>query len=1147
MNTTPLRKYAPKARQDFLRAVADTARKYGISSDKLEPVTVQGDYAIIAGKSFPRIVAEQRRNIDKRISLHGLDSVIEEVAYTWFNRFMAIRYMELHDYLPHGFRVLSHPEGKDRPEILEKAEYVDLPGLDRSEVIALKLDGTQDEALYRMLLLAQCHAMHNAMPFLFEKIDDQTELLLPDNLLASDSVIRKMVDEIAEGEWERIEVIGWLYQFYISDKKDQVIGKVVKSEDIPAATQLFTPNWIVKYMVQNSLGRKWMATYPNSSLKAKMEYYIEPAEQTPEVQAHLDEITPKELNPEELTLIDPACGSGHILCEAYDLFKELYLERGYRLRDIPRLILEKNLYGLDIDDRAAQMAGFALLMKAREDDRRILDNPPKLNVLALQSSEGLNAQAISDALLSDKPNIHKEQNIRDLLNLFANAKTLGSLLTVPFAVANSLSVLRSLVANHQHLDILKQQYIEDLECFILQADILARHYDVSVMNPPYMGNRRMNVELRNFAGQAFPKSKYNLFAMFIERGFDFIKKNGYNALVTMENWMFLYSYEALREDILTTRCLEGMVHMANGVMGIYSGTSATIFRKADISKYNGTYSYISNEDVKEYGYPITFPVQDSRYSITKQDDFNKIPGSPIAYWVSSNIREVFQNKKVFNISVSGGQNKTNNNDKYVRMIWELDSKTLGVGKKWLLCANGGSFRRWYGNLEHAIDWSETARENYRQGLIAPHLWNRIGITCTHMTSSPRSFCVLPNHATCSTGGPSIFLQNDEDILYMLAFLNSCVSEHLLKILNSTLPLEIKNVRDLPYLVSPKRAINEALADQLLIISKQDWDSFETSMDFQKIPFPIDINLEASINSWDLYITFQRERMKKLEEENNCLFIETYGLQDELTPEVNDEQITLARADRDQDIRRLLSYAIGCMMGRYSLDEPGLIYAHSGNQDFDAERYASFPADNDGILPMTDMDWFGKEDTANRIAEFIQVAWPPESLDENLKFVADSLGPKAAEVPIETIRRYLCTSFYKDHLQTYKRRPIYWLFSSGKKRAFQALVYLHRYNEGTLARMRMDYVVPLQSRMSARIDQLKDDIEASISTADRRKREKEREKLIKQLAELRLFDEKLRYVADQRISIDLDDGVKVNYGKFGDLLAEVKAVTGGSEE
>ena len=512
MQTSKLKTYAPKARRDFIAAVTRRAAKFGITAKDISPNREEGELVFIEGQPYPKSVGAQRAKLAARIAQQGFQQVMEAAAYTWFNRFAAIRFMELHGYLEHSFRVLSHPAGNVLPEILEQAQHVQLPGLDRERVIALKMDGTRDEELYRGLLLAQCRALHQAMPFLFERVDDETELLLPDNLLQTDSLIRELVTAIPEEDWQEIEIIGWLYQFYISEKKDQVIGKVVKSEDIPAATQLFTPNWIVKYMVQNSLGAQWLATYPDSQLKGQMEYYIEPAEQTAEVQAQLTAITHSSLflNPEELTLMDPACGSGHILVEAYELFKAIYLERGYRLRDIPRLILEKNLFGLDIDGRAAQLAGFALMMKARADDRRLFERGVKLNVMALVDSAGFDAERLAQGVKLADYGL-QPGDLTELKRLFEHATTFGSLIQVPEGLAAKLPALKQL-SEATSQDLFVSDALKRLGPLVQQAELLAAQYDAVVANPPYMGSKCMTAALKEFVKDTYPDAKSDLFA-----------------------------------------------------------------------------------------------------------------------------------------------------------------------------------------------------------------------------------------------------------------------------------------------------------------------------------------------------------------------------------------------------------------------------------------------------------------------------------------------------------------------------------------------------------------------------------------------------------------------------------------------------------
>jgi type II restriction/modification system DNA methylase subunit YeeA len=1222
MNKTKLKAYAPVARREFIRAISDRARVLGLSKDGIEPVELKGDVAIIAGQAFPREIGEQREKLAKRIQAEGFDQVVEEIAYTWFNRFVALRYMELHGYLDHGYRVLSNPDGPDAiPEILEKAatlagsEDIDLPGLDKDKVIELRLAGDKDAELYRMLIVAQCNYLHKVMPFLFEPIKDETELLLPDNLLQTNSPIRKLVNEIDEQDWQEVEIIGWLYQFYISEKKSQVIGKVVKSENIPAATQLFTPNWIVKYMVQNTLGRQWLATYPHSTLREKMEYYIEPADQSKDVQAQLAEITPGELNPEEIKFMDPACGSGHILVEAYDLFKVIYLERGYRTRDIPRLILEKNLYGLDIDDRAVQLAGFALLMKARKDDRRILnpDRPVRLNIYAFQNSNPSSIEEIARVLTrtkvvrlaparsvqksliprprqkkleyKDKPEISSDV-IVDLLRLFEKGKTFGSLITIPEEIANNLDAIEKLADSRMKDDLMGHHAGMSVKTFVQLARMLAQKYDHVVANPPYMGSKGMNKDIKEFARRYRNDTKSDLFAMFIDRGFEMTRENGYMAMVTMQSWMFLSSFEKFRERILKEKTIVTMAHLGarafEEITGEVVQTTAFVSLNKYISGYKPTFFRLVNGSAEDKKNSLL--IKESKYSSVVQDDFKKIPGSPIAYWVSDRVRRCFVlGVKLEEFAEPRLGMATGNNDLYVRNWQEVSFKKIGLNcnsredakvsrKKWFPYNKGGDFRRWYGNNDYVVNWEN---DGYLlQNTLHPsgkriwaHNFNldyifKPSVTWTFVSSSCFAVRQSPSGFLFDVGGSSAF-PSANYLNFITCFLGSKIAFFLLKVLNPTLNFQAGNIGKLPIVVIEDVSPFDHIAETLILIAKQDWDSFEKSWDFKSLPIltpPLkSTTLEASYNNWIAQNKANIKKMQELEEENNRLFIEAYGLEDELTPDVPEEEITLtvnpkyryggnlseeelAKKFREDTIKELISYAIGCMMGRYSLDEPGLIYAHTGNVDFDPSRYKTFPADEDGIVPVMDQNWFD-DDATNRFVEFLKVAWSEDTLEENLKFVADSLGPKQNESPIDTIRRYISTKFFKDHLKMYKKRPIYWLFSSGKHKAFECLVYLHRYNEATLSRMRSAYVTPLQGKLNARIEYLKGEVEAAQTTSARRKLEKELEKLKRKQHELKEFDELLRHFADQRIKLDLDDGVKVNYGKFGKLLAEVKAVTG----
>ena len=1189
MNRNTLEAYAQKARRDFIAAVTGRAAFYGLTAKTIEPVVEQGDVTMIGAHAFPRNVAVPRKRLEERIQQDGFEQVMEAIAYTWFNRFAAIRYMELHGYLDHGYRVLSHPEGRPHPEILEHAADVDLPNFDREKAVELKLDGSKDEELYRLLLKAQCNALHQAMPFLFERIGDETELLLPANLLHTGSLIHQLVESIDEGAWGQIEIIGWLYQFYISEKKDQVIGNVVASEDIPAATQLFTPNWIVKYLVQNSLGAQWLATYPDSQLSEKMDYYIKPAEQTDEVKAQLAAITPGTLNPEALTLIDPASGSGHILVEAYDLFKAIYLERGYRQRDVARLILEKNLFGLDIDGRAAQLTGFALMMKGRADDRRLFERGVKLNVMALLDSKGFDAERLAqcvnllDFRLTDS-------DLTELKRLFEHASNFGSLIQVPEGLAAKLPPLKQL-SEATSQDLFVSDALKRLGLLVRQAELLAGQYDAVVANPPYMGSKGMNALVKKFAKDHFPDAKSDLFACFIKRGFTLAKDAGHNAMVTMESWMFLSSYEKFRITVLQQHTLRNVAHFPYDgkrptAMGINFGVSVVSAQNAHVAGYQGHYCCSRNYELNDDGVPFAFPTPNERLKTVTTDEFKKIPSSPVAYWVSERLIDAFVKFPPLSNFVDTRIGLiTGDNERYVRNWSEVDLLSIGMAlgsreesikseKQWFPQSKGGAYRKWYGNNVTVLDWSNDGHELQTRlhssgNRILAHNFNldcifKEAITWTKISSGRFGSRFQPSGYLFNDASSNAFPTNI-DSHFCLGLLCSIMTQTILSVLNPTLNYLPGTIGNIPVLIDDALTASvKRVCDAALQLARHDWNTYERSWHFQSLPILTASSdaiptLESSYTTW---ITQNRDtiaEMKLLEEENNRLFIDAYGLQGELTPDVPIEQITLTANPayryggklteeeqwtrfRQDTMAELVSYAIGCMMGRYSLDAPGLIYAHSGGKGFNPSHYITFPADPDGIVPLTDSDWFD-DDAAHRLIGFISVAWDATHLEDNLAFLASNLSPRNNESSRETLRRYLYDRFFKDHLQTYKKRPIYWLFSSGKQKAFQCLVYLHRYNEGTLARMRTEYVIPLQGMMASRVRQLDEDIAAAASTAHRKRLEKERAALVKQKPELLEFDEKLRHYADQRIGLDLDDGVKVNYGKFGDLLAEVKPVTG----
>ncbi|MEZ8353185.1 BREX-1 system adenine-specific DNA-methyltransferase PglX [Vibrio sp. 10N.222.54.F12] len=1232
MNTNKLKAYAPKARVAFMEAVKNRAAKLGIFEDHISDITIDGDSAIIEKEIYTRKQGQQRNQLVKRIEAlgthdgkfdhtNGFNQFINETAFTWFNRLTAIRYMEVNEYLDHGFRVLSKAEGAQFGEGFEilnsAADVSDELGLNKDQIIDMVLDGNKEEELYRTLLLGQCHQLSEAMSFMFEKLDDATELLLPDNLTKTDSILKDLVNDIPEDNWQEIEVIGWLYQFYISEHKDAVIGKVVKREDIPAATQLFTPNWIVKYLVQNSLGRQWLATYPNSELKEKMEYYITPAEQSDDVIEQLKAITPTSFDPEEIKVLDPACGSGHILVEVYEVLREIYLERGYRLREIPELILTKNIYGLDIDDRAAQMAAFAVLMKAREDDKRIFSREIKMNIHSIQSTENLNInqlwvdlnldgnkQAGSMNDLFDEPQLELAEPstegktflkiLRYLKEQFTDAKNLGSLIEVDSDQLKTLAQLKEKLTDKiQSNESTSKLTAQVLLPIVEQSIILAIKYDVAVANPPYMGSKGMNTTLKVFAKDNYQNSRFDLFSMFIERSFKWLRPHGYNSMVTMQSWMFLSSFEKMREDLLKHSTIETMIHMGNGVMKIAFGTNATIFKNHHIERYNTSFSYCENKDIGKNGKPIQFPIINERLKSASSDDFKKLPGTPISYWFSQNIHQIFNDNKILKDLYHPRQgNTTTNNDLFVRTWWELDTQKIGFTHssseqllhnktKWVPYNKGGGSRKWFGLNESVVNWENNGAEikSIKHSVVANEsMYFTPGITWSTVSSSKKpGFRRYNDGFVFDNKGASISISDDSESSYILAILNSVVVSDIVGDLAPSISLQPGDIAKTP--INEKISIekkNQIInrTKKLVKLYKDDWDSNETSWDFEKLTNFSMTNLNLK-HAFKLHMDNNSDIIDKvieLEQSNNNDIAKLYGIEHDVNTEVTKSDVTLNinpsykyknSCDSETTLHKLtcessiiiISYVIGCIMGRYSLDREGLVYAHSGNNGFKElvteGAYNTFPADDDGIVPLVDEDWVFEDDATTRFREFVKTVWGEEHLQENLDFVAESLcldaiKAKKGESSIDTIRRYFSMQFYKDHLKTYKKRPIYWLFSSGKAKAFECLVYLHRYNEGTLSRMRTEYVTPLMGKLESRKNILEDS-KATASGAELRAIDKELKTIEKKQAELVTFDEELKHLAEMKISLDLDDGVKVNYGKFGNLLADVKAIHGKKPE
>lgn len=1185
VNTAALKTFAPAMRRQLLEAVG---RKLDLLLNSQTPDTLS---------TYARQIAELREQ-----EAENREQLLERVAYTWFNRLCALRYLDARGWHPFGCKVLMPAgEGETQPELLKLMRAGSLPtelkphtnedmlnGLLDGQIPAAIAGADPQWEVYRELVLASCRSYHQLLPELFEGLDDASELLLPDDLLSEGSTAGTFRSAISDSDCEDVEIIGWLYQFYISEKKDQVIGKVVKSADIPAATQLFTPNWIVKYMVQNTLGATWMATYPDSPLKGQMEFYIEPAEQTPELQAQLAAITPVSLDPEELTLIDPACGSGHILVEAYDLLKAIYLERGYRQRDIPELILSKNLYGLDICPRAAQMATFSLMMKGREDDRRLFERGIQLNVMALQKGSSINAERLALSVDLDAAGVSLA-DVRALVELFTDTSTFGSLIQVPAALTEMLSTLDRL-ARESSEDLLAEGQLRQLGTLVKQAGLLARRYDFVVANPPYMGSKGMNPLVKNFARKHYPEAKSDLFSCFIERGYTLAKTSGYIAMVTLQNWMFLSSFNELRQRLIQKKSILSLTHIGyNSFPSMNSKIAqAAVFSFANtrLDGYIGTFLDLNSGSQSADKEKVFLHRKQSNRYFASASEFTVIDGSPIAYWVSKRIRRIFQeNQPLRSVAQPKQGLSTCNNDLFVRNWWEVSWSRLFLnalssedaarsGRKWFPYNKGGAFRRWYGNNELVVNWQNNGEDI--------HVYNKVpidyagapvrgkkyyfmeGMTWSSLTSG------LFSGRHCSPGfvfadkGPMLFAKEKSNQFYLEALMNSTVASAFLEILAPTLDFAQGPIGKVPVVLDAQIAEKaKVICQEAIDLSKKDWDSFEQSFDFKLNPLTswssseqksVELSFRAALVHSENIVS----RMKHVEESNNRLFIEAYGLEQELKATVPVGVLTLLlnpafryggnlgegelleRFRRDV-MAELLSYATGCMVGRYSLDQPGLILADS--RDSQAAHLAAygkkvgkpigevqFKPDPDGIIPVLDGEWF-EDDIFARTREFLEVTFPESTVTENLRFIEESLG--------KDVRKYFCTDFYKDHLQTYKKRPIYWMVQSPKK-GFSCLIYLHRYTKDTLNQVLNNYFRPYLQKLEARLaqlglDQLNDDLPTRERTAAR----KEAEKITKALKECQAWEQDaLLPLAQQRIELDLDDGVKVNYLKLQDVLAPI---------
>ncbi len=1206
MDKAAIKNFAIEARKILMKSAITEAGFYGITKDECRSPLQKGAdfevYETVAGTQN-RIFGEdrgRRASLVEVIQERGFDQVIEETAYTWFNRIIAIRFMEINNYLPTRVRVLSSETGSVTPDIVTQADTVelDLTDRERDEIQRAKRENRYDDA-FRMLFVKQCNELNKILPGLFEKTDDYMELLLKITY-TGDGVIRMLIDLIPEDDLNveaegQVEIIGWMYQYYNTELKDDTFAKLKKNikitkERIPAATQLFTPDWIVRYMVENSLGRVWIehlrALDSAVDEKSKAEgfgwkYYLPEAEQEEGVEAQLVEIRKsyRDLTPQDITCIDPCMGSGHILVYMFDVLMDIYRSEGFSEREAVFDILEKNIRGLDIDRRAYQLSYFALMMKARGYNRVFFRGHENMDgervqavprVYAIEESDSINREHLRSfgSGLDGQQKDNAMEQMNGLLDALRDAKEYGSILRVEDYDWGSLRSFVSQIDDGGQMTLESVEIERSkklLERLVDIGEMLAGKYDVVVTNPPYRAISECSNVLNKFVKKYYPDSKSDLFAVFIERCGQMVKENGYQAMITQHAWMFLSSFEKLRVKLKISSIIN-MVHLGPRAFEEIGGevvqTTSYVMRKKHIVGYKGTYCRLIEPNTQK-GKEKMFLSKKNRYVVV-QDIFIKIPGEPLAYWLSGNMFNSYgEGANLFeDIAVPCAGLATGDNSIFQRSWYEVSYYNIGFNikdvsetkersEKWYPCNSGGNFRKWSTDNSLVVNWKNDGEEikNFRNasGKLAARPQNtaryfKSGLTWNKLSTNRFAVKYKQEGFIFDDTSRSAFLSNSDDIYYVLGLLCSSVTLEYLKALNPTMSFTNGDLTRTPIVFNrgSKKRVEDIVVTNIGL-SMVDWDSFETSWNFERHPliaaksrdslFLDGMELDKCYAFWEDECKNRFEQLKANEEELNRIFIDIYGLQDELTPEVEDKDITVRKADLGRDIRSLISYAVGCMFGRYSLDEPGLIYAGG---EFDPGKYKTFPADKDAIIPITDEAYF-EDDIVGRFEEFIRTVYGEKNLEQNLDFIAGALGTKGTSSR-EKIRNYFLNGFFKDHCSVYSvtgsgKRPIYWLFDTGKQNGFKCLIYLHRYTPDTVGLIRSDYLTKVQSMIENALKNAEYAISESSSAVDKAQATKKRNKYIKQLAEIRAYYPALSHIALQRIALDLDDGVKVNYAKF----------------
>jgi len=1227
MNKTAIKNFAIWARNKLIADVSYDARLIGITEDGIakplpqsfgdtqffdigtaEPYSISAE-AVRQRNKLVEVIQQKEKDTDYKTAYQY---VIEEVAYTWFNRLIAIRFMEVNDYLPSHIRVLSSESGKLEPDLVTTPFDAELPftAEEEAQIFQLKQDNKLDE-VFRILFLKQCNALNEILPALFEKTKNYTELLLSLSIIDQDGVVYHLIHDIPEDDFNierggQVEIIGWLYQYYNTEPKAVAFaknGKITK-EEIPAVTQLFTPDWIVRYMVENSLGRLWVEGHPDCGLKENWKYYLEEAQQEPEVQAKLSEIRKEyaALNPEDIKLIDPCMGSGHILVYAFDVLMQIYESAGYSQRDAAKSILENNIYGLDIDDRAYQLAYFAVMMKARQYNRRILNGENTCHAYAIQESNSINRAHLKyfGAGMDDIEKNAAKMQLEGLLDTLTDAKEYGSILNVE---SYNWELLRRFVAAEDTDGQISMDSVgvedtaEQLNRLIDIGETMARKYWVTCTNPPYAGTSNLSANVNNFVKKNYPDSKADLFAVFIERCRQMTVNNGFQAMITQHAWMFLSSFEKLREKMMLTETVN-MAHLGARAFEEIGGevvqTTAFVRCANHVEGYKGTYCRLI-EPTSQQGKADMFISGQNQYRVG-QISFSKIPGVPVAYWISPEVLKLFDERTVGSIADAKSGMTTTDNTRFLRLWEEVNCQKIGFGYsniadtqdmkyKWFPFCKGGDFRRWAGNESFVVNWFNNGEEIRvaAEGATGGRLVNidcalRECLVWTKISSANISLRMKKQGIFFSDAAPGVFA-NRETLYYLLALLNTKYANEIIKLINPTLNFVPGAVSSVPVKKDEKNKgkIIE-IAEGNVQLSEQDWDSFETSWDFQKHPLLRNVStISEAFAQWQAECDDRFNRLKVNEEELNRIFIDIYGLQDELTPEVEDKDVTVRKADLQRDIKSLLSYAVGCMFGRYSTYKDGLLFAGEPYSlqafvDKMNERPGTISAeelerayrnegivvdemffpDADNVIPITDEEYLD-DDIVSRLCAWLKAVYGADTLEANLDYIAKALGNKGS-TSREIIRNYFLNDFFKDHCQTYSvtgsgKRPIYWLFDSGKQNGFKALVYLHRYTPDTIGNLRIDYLHKMQRVYESEINRMQDMMDHSDNAREVAAASKRKDKLAKQLKECREYDEKISHLALSRIELDLDDGVKVNYrklqtaqdGKFYEVLADSKNI------